>query len=162
MTISTPPPPLDDPSVSDPLECPPLKWGIIGCGRVSHDFVQALKHLPTASVVACAARSKDSAQEFSTKHSIAKSYGSYDELLQNEDIQCVYVGNVHSFRRQIGERCLLANKHTLLEKPFACSTEDAEYLIGLAKERNLFLMEVRVLLVLLCVVLRRMLAHYHY
>jgi hypothetical protein len=39
--------------------------------------------------------------------------------------------------------CLLAKKHVLLEKPFACSVKDAEYLIGLAKERNLFLMEVR-------------------
>lgn len=142
MTISTPPPPLDDPSVSSPLECPPLKWGIIGCGRVSHDFVQALKHLPTASVVACAARSKDDAQEFATKHGIPNYYGSYDDLLKNEDVECVYVGNVHSFRRQIGEKCLKANKHTLLEKPFACSVEDAEYLISLAKERKLFLMEV--------------------
>lgn len=141
MTISAPPPPLDDPSVSDPLECPPLKWGIIGCGRVSGDFVQALKHLPTATVVACAARSKDSAQEFAIKHKISKSYGSYDELLADDDVQCVYVGNVHSFRRQIGEKCLKANKHTLLEKPFACNAVDAEYLINLAKEKNLFLME---------------------
>lgn len=146
MTISTPPPPLDDPSVSDPLECPSLRWGIIGCGRVSHDFVQALKHLPSASVVACAARSQESAQVFATKHGIPKAYGSYDELLADDEVQCVYVGNVHSFRRQIGEKCLKANKHTLLEKPFACNAEDAQYLINLAKERNLFLMEVSVML----------------
>lgn len=50
---------------------------------------------------------------------------------------------MHAFRRQIGEKVLKANKHCLLEKPFACSTADAEYLIGLAKERQLFLMEVR-------------------
>ena len=138
----TPPPPLDDPSVTDPLECPPLRWGIIGCGRVSHDFAQALKLLPSASVVACAARNEDSAKEFATKHRIDKSYGSYDALLEDDEVQIVYVGNVHSFRRQIGEKCLKANKHTLLEKPFACNAQDAEYLIGLAKERNLFLMEV--------------------
>jgi hypothetical protein len=58
-------------------------------------------------------------------------------------VDIAYVGNVHSFRRTTGEMCLLANKHVLLEKPFACSVKDAEYLIGLAKERNLFLMEVR-------------------
>ena len=145
MTISTPPPPLDDPTVEDPLKCPALKWGIIGCGRVSHDFVQALKHLPSASVVACAARSKGSAQEFASKHKISKAYGSYDELLAEDEVQCVYVGNVHSFRRQIGEKCLKANKHTLLEKPFACHANDAEYLINLAKERELFLMEVSAL-----------------
>ena len=73
MTALTPPPPLDDPSVSDPLECPPLRWGMIGCGRVSHDFTQALKHLPTQTVVACSARSADSAKAFAEKHGIEKS-----------------------------------------------------------------------------------------
>lgn len=137
----TPPPPLDDPSVADPLECPPLRWGLIGCGRVSHDFVQALKHLPTASIVACSARDVRRAEEFAEKHGIPKAYGSYDELLTDEQVEIVYVGNVHAFRRSVGEKCLLANKHVLLEKPFACTLEDAEYLISLAKERNLFLME---------------------
>lgn len=141
MTISVPPPPLDDPSVSDPLECPPLRWGLIGCGRISHDFTQALKLLPTATVVACSARSLDSAKAFADKHGIEKAYGSYDELVNDKDVDIVYVGNVHSFRRPIGEMVLKANKHCLLEKPFACSYEDAKYLAFLAKERNLFCME---------------------
>ncbi|GAX15118.1 dihydrodiol dehydrogenase / D-xylose 1-dehydrogenase (NADP) [Fistulifera solaris] len=138
---NTPPPPLDDPTVAHPLECPPLRWGLIGCGRVSHDFAQALRHIPTASIVACAARELDRAQEFATKHGIVKAYGDYDEMLKDPAIDVVYVGNLHAFRRSIGEKCLLANKHVLLEKPFACKLEDAEYLCGLAKERNLFLME---------------------
>jgi dihydrodiol dehydrogenase / D-xylose 1-dehydrogenase (NADP) len=138
---STPPPPLDDPSLENPLQCPPLRWGMIGCGRVSHDFTQALKHLPTASVVACAARSIDSAKAFAEKHKIPSHYGSYEELLADDSVQCVYVGNVHAFRREIVEKVLQADKHVLVEKPFACSLQDAEYLIGLAKERNLFMLE---------------------
>jgi predicted dehydrogenase len=63
--------------------------------------------------------------------------------VNNAEVDIVYVGNIHAFRRQTGEMCLLANKHVLLEKPFACNTSDAEYLMALAKERNLFLMEVR-------------------
>jgi dihydrodiol dehydrogenase / D-xylose 1-dehydrogenase (NADP) len=137
---SVPPPPMDCPSVSDPLSCPSMKWGILGCGRVSHDFCQALKHLPTQSVVACSARSADSAQAFATKHNIPW-HGTYDDMLLRPDVDIVYVGNVHSLRRSTGEKCLNANKHVLLEKPFACSVADAEYLIQLAKERNLFLME---------------------
>jgi dihydrodiol dehydrogenase / D-xylose 1-dehydrogenase (NADP) len=132
---------MDDPSVKDPLQCPPLRWGMLGCGRVSHDFTQALKYLPSQTVVACSARSEDSAKKFAEKHGINKYYGSYDAMLQDPEVDIVYVGNVHSLRRSTGERCLLANKHVLLEKPFACSVEDGEYLIGLAKERNLFLME---------------------
>jgi predicted dehydrogenase len=69
--------------------------------------------------------------------------GSYDEMLKDPEVDIVYVGNVHSFRRETGEKCLMANKHVLLEKPFACSYEDCEYLMKLAKEKNLFIMEVR-------------------
>ncbi len=69
--MSTPPPPLDDPT-KDPLECPPLRWGLIGCGRISHDFTQALKILPTQKVVACSARSVESAKAFADKHEVGK------------------------------------------------------------------------------------------
>ena len=141
MTSSVPPPPLDDPEQTDPMFCPPLKWGILGCGRVSHDFSQALKHLPTQSVVACSARSADSAEKFAEKHKIGKHYGSYDEMLKDPEVEIVYVGNIHNSRKEIGEKCLMHSKHVLLEKPFACSVNDGEYLISLAKERNLFIME---------------------
>ena len=73
---------------------------------------------------------------------LAGSDGSYDDMLEDPDVQVVYVGNVHSFRRETGEKCLKAGKHVLLEKPFACTVADGEYLMGLAKERNLFIMEV--------------------
>jgi len=141
MTIESPPPPLDDPSLIDPLVCPALKWGILGCGRISHDFTQALKLLPTQTVIACAARDFHSAQDFARRHKISTFYDSYEDLFTHADIDIVYVGNIHSLRRSIGEKVLKANKHCLLEKPFACNAEDARYLISLARERNLFFME---------------------
>jgi len=66
-------------------------------------------------------------------------------VLNNDQVDIVYVGNVHAFRKSVGEKVLKANKHCLLEKPFACNTEDAKYLISLARERNLFLMEVSII-----------------
>ena len=139
--MSSPPPPFDDETVDNPLSCPELRWGLIGCGRISHDFTQALKLLPSASVVACSARSLTDAQRFAEKHNISKYYGSYDELIADQEVDIVYVGNVHCFRRVIGEKVLKGNKHCLLEKPFSCNLEDAMYLVQLAKERNLFCLE---------------------
>jgi len=141
MTIESPPPPLDDPLLRDPLECPPLKWGILGCGRISHDFTQALKLLRTQTIIACAARDLVSAKVFADRHKISTYYGNYEELINHKDIDIVYVGNIHAFRRSIGEKVLKAKKHCLLEKPFACNVDDARHLISLARERNLFLME---------------------
>ena len=137
----TPPAPLDSPSLTNPLECPPLRWGFVGCGRVSHDFVQALHHVSSAQVVACAARDLERAKEFASKHGIDKAYGSYEELAQDPSVDIVYVGNIHIFRRSVGEMCLMNNKHILLEKPVACNLEDAKYLVELAKSKNLFMME---------------------
>ena len=151
--LSSPiPSPFDDPTLVPTLDddllstCPPLNWGIIGCGRVSHDFCMAVRnHVPTAKLVACATANNNvpnnRSQEFATKHGFANAYTSYHELVENSEVDIVYVGNVHSFRRETGEMCLNAGKHVLLEKPFTCTVEDAEYLISLAKEKNLFLQE---------------------
>ena len=148
-TVAVAPPiPLDKKDetllyTGDPLaNCPPLRWGILGCGRVSHDFVQALKLIPTASVTACATSSPGPrARDFASQHGIGAWCSSYDELVTAADIDIVYVGNVHAFRRQDGERCILAGKHVLLEKPFACNTADAQYLIQLAAQHRVFLQE---------------------
>lgn len=45
-----------------------LRWGFLGCGKISNDFVNALKNVPGAHFRACAARSLSSAQEFATTH----------------------------------------------------------------------------------------------
>jgi len=60
----------------------PLRWGICSAGKISHDFVVGLKALPEADhqVVAVAARSADDAEKFAKTHSIARHYGSYQEL----------------------------------------------------------------------------------
>lgn len=100
--MSQVPSPLDSPTLKDPLECPPLRWGLIGCGRVSHDFTQALKHISTAKVVACSARDSSRAKEFAEKHGIEQAYGSYEELVNDPNVDIVYVGNVHAFRLQTG------------------------------------------------------------
>lgn len=141
-TAAPPPAPLDSPNLTDPLECPPLRWGILGCGRVSHDFVQALKLVPTVTVTACAARDLERARAFASKHGIPAAYGGgYDELLRDETVDIVYVGNVHAFRRQDGEKCIRAGKHALLEKPYACNPADARYLVELASQKRVFLQE---------------------
>ncbi|KAL3766603.1 hypothetical protein ACHAW5_011164 [Stephanodiscus triporus] len=93
------------------------------------------------SVVACLARSLDNARKFADKHGIRNLYGSYNEMVRNEDVNIIYVGNLHAFRRETAEKCLAANEHVVVEKPFACNVADGEYLLGLAKERDRFIME---------------------
>ena len=66
----------------------PLKWGIISTGRIANDFVSALKILSENEhkVLAVAARSKERADQFAEKFSIPRAYGSYLELVEDEDV----------------------------------------------------------------------------
>ena len=73
-----------------------LKWGILSAGKISHDFVSALKTLPPGEhqVVAVAARGEKSAQEFANLHAIPKFYEGYDSLFADEEVQIVYIGKI--------------------------------------------------------------------
>ena len=73
-----------------------LKWGIVSAGKISHDFVCALKTLPQGEhqVVAVAAREEKSAQEFAKVHAIPKFYEGYEGLFTDEEVQIVYIGKI--------------------------------------------------------------------
>lgn len=63
------------------------RWGVVGCGKISADFVTALKAVKGEHcVVAVAARSLTRAHEFSRVHSVGRSYGSYEELARDEEV----------------------------------------------------------------------------
>ena len=66
-----------------------LRWGICGAGKISHDFVVGVKTRPVNEhgVLAVAARSKESAAVFAERHGIGKSYGSYEDLVQDAEVR---------------------------------------------------------------------------
>jgi dihydrodiol dehydrogenase / D-xylose 1-dehydrogenase (NADP) len=125
------------------LECPPIRWGILGCGRVAHDFCLALRLLPTQSVAACAAASGglERAGKFAALHGIPRRYGTYEELLRDAGVDVVYVANLHKDRLETVELCLRHRRNVLVEKPLAMSGGDAARLVEMAKESGAFLME---------------------
>ena len=76
------------------------RWGILGCGKISSDFTNCLKH-NGSQVVACASRTLQSSEAFAKKHKIDKAHGSYQDLFADEDVTIVYIGNVHVSRRDV-------------------------------------------------------------
>jgi dihydrodiol dehydrogenase / D-xylose 1-dehydrogenase (NADP) len=103
--------------------------------------VNALKSVPHAEVVACAARSIKSAQEFSKKHGIPAAYGNYEDLVNDKNVQVVYVSSLHHCHYEHTMLALNHGKHVLVEKPAAIDTKQLSAMYKLAEEKNLFLME---------------------
>ncbi|KAL7524757.1 hypothetical protein ACHAWF_001071 [Thalassiosira exigua] len=122
---------------------PPLRWGVLGCSKVAHDFVQALKYLSIAcglphSVVAVGSRSADRAARFAALHDVPNSHGSYEELCADANVDVVYVATLHPYHREHAELALGNGKHALVEKPFAMTEEDARAVYDLANRKGLF------------------------
>ena len=125
------------------LEMAAIRWGICSAGKVSHDFLVGLKTLPETShqVLAVAARSLDSAQSFASKHSIPRAYGSYEELAKDQELDVIYIGTINPSHISCVKLMIEAGKSVLCEKPFTMNAAETKELIGLAREKNVFLME---------------------
>uniref|UniRef100_A0A674HPN0 Trans-1,2-dihydrobenzene-1,2-diol dehydrogenase n=1 Tax=Taeniopygia guttata TaxID=59729 RepID=A0A674HPN0_TAEGU len=123
---------------------PPTRWGICGAGAISHDFVLALGTLPRSehTVVAVAARDLGRAQTFARRLGVPRAYGSYEELAQDPDIDVVYVGTVNPTHLPAGLLFLRRGRAVLMEKPMALDAREVAQLVGTARERGVFLMEV--------------------
>lgn len=119
-----------------------MKFGIMGPGRIAHSFSGAVKEIPGSEIVAVASRSSiEKAEAFAREEKIGIAYGSYEELLANDDIDTIYIATTHNFHYENIRMCLNAGKHVLCEKPMVLTEKEAIAAFDLAKEKGLFLME---------------------
>jgi predicted dehydrogenase len=100
-----------------------------------------LNTLPDAEVLAVGSRSEVSAERFAEERGVPRRYASYEDLAADPDVDVVYVATPHPFHAENAELCLGAGKAVLCEKPFTVNAGEAERVVGLARERGLFLME---------------------
>ena len=118
-----------------------IKWGILGPGRIAHQFVQSLKCINDAEITAVGSRSIERAAEFAKEHGISRSYSSYADLAADPDIDIVYVATLHPAHFECSMLCLKAGKAVLCEKPFTLNATETKTLIKTARAAKLFLME---------------------
>lgn len=116
------------------------RWGIIGAGIIAKKLVGALKASGSAVPAFVASRSAARAEAFARECGV-ESFGSYEELLARSDLDVVYVATTHNFHRDNVRMVLERGLPVLVEKPFTVNAEEADDLISLARERDLFLME---------------------
>ncbi|HEY4327704.1 MAG TPA: Gfo/Idh/MocA family oxidoreductase [Mucilaginibacter sp.] len=118
-----------------------IRWGILGAGRISRKFASDLKLVEDAELIAIGSRSKQSADEFSKEFPVKYCHHSYLELVQNPEVDVIYIATPHNLHYENTLLCLQHNKAVLCEKPFAINSKQAIEMIQLAREKKLFLME---------------------
>lgn len=118
-----------------------IRYGIISTGKIANALADAISGLDDCEVVAVGSRTLESAQAFAAKYNIPAAYGSYEELVNDPNVDVVYIGTPHSHHYDNLLLALGANKHILNEKAFTINADQAEHVINIAREKNLFLME---------------------
>ncbi len=137
-----------------------MKFAILAPGKIAQSMATAVKGLREGTVLetqelarqmgvdpstielyAVASRSLERASAFTSQWGFEKAYGSYEEMLEDEAVELVYVASPHSHHYEHAKMCLEHGKHVLLEKAFTVNAKQAEELIVMAREKGLLLAE---------------------
>ena len=118
-----------------------IRWGFLSAGGIASVFAAALQHSESGEAVAVAARSGPDAARFAARYGIARSYQGYEALLEDPDVDVVYLSTPHPLHAEWAIATLQAGKHLLCEKPLTLNLTDARRIVQAAGHSNRFLME---------------------
>ena len=119
----------------------PIRWGILGAGGIA-DTVSGDINLTEGNVVtAVGARHADRAARFAAKHGATRSYGDYHSLVNDDEVDVVYVTTTHPHHRAHALMAIKAGKAVLIEKPVCLNARDAREVFAAAIQADVFSME---------------------
>lgn len=142
-------PPCAAPGAPSPITATgrALRWGVIATGGIAAKVTADLALLEDAVLHAVSSRSADSAEAFAERFGFTTSYGNdgaeagYRRLIDDPEVDVVYIATPHGQHHEIAKAALTGGKHVLCEKPFTINATEAEELAAIAADRGLFLME---------------------
>jgi D-xylose 1-dehydrogenase (NADP+, D-xylono-1,5-lactone-forming) len=120
---------------------PPLRWGILATGRIAAEVIPGLLRSQVNELVAVGSRDSGRARAFADQSGIPTAYGSYEELLSDPGIDCLYVCLPNGLHGEWVRRAIEAGKHVLCEKPLTPTAPEAEELFATAAAHGVVLAE---------------------
>ncbi len=118
-----------------------VNWGILGAGSIAKAIATGLGQSRTGKLLAVASRSQEKADKFGAERNVPRRYGSYEALLNDKDVDVVYVCTPHPLHARWAIRAIEAGKNVLVEKPFALNAPQAAAIFEAAREAGVFAME---------------------
>ena len=115
-----------------------MKIGILGAGNIAGTMAVTLNGMKDAQGYAVAARELSRATEFAKTYGIEKAYGSYEELVSDEEVELIYIATPHSHHFEHMKLCIEHNKPVLCEKAFTRNAKEAKEIFTLAAEKKVF------------------------
>ena len=94
-----------------------------------------------AILYAIASNNQERRERFAETYNATKIYTNYESLVNDENVDIVYIATTHNFHYSNALLCLNANKPVLCEKPLCINSKEAQVLINIAKKNKVFFME---------------------
>ena len=117
-------------------------WGILGPGFIAtRAIIPAIQGVSNSRVLAVASSNKERSREFSIRFGIERSYSGYQDLLDDPDVDVVYIALPNHLHREWTIRAAEAGKHVLCEKPLAMYAAECNEMIAACQQANILLME---------------------
>jgi len=114
---------------------------IIGTGWIAEKMAITVQGMPEAEIYAVVSRTPERARWFAGEWNIPKAYASKEEMLEDPNVDLVYIATPHSEHYEEARICLSAHKPVLCEKAFTATAWQAEELLRISKEKNVFITE---------------------
>lgn len=115
-----------------------FKIGVMGAGRIAEKVVDTLNKVDAFTVHAIASRDINKANKFGDTYNVEKRYGSYEELVQDPDVELIYIATPHSHHAEQAKMCINAGKPVLVEKAFSYDAKTTEEVLKLSEEKGVF------------------------
>ena len=119
----------------------PVRWGILSTANINRHVIPAAHGSDKAELIAVASRDQSRADEYAREWEIDRAYGSYEALVEDPDVEAVYISLPNSMHVEWSMHCLEAGKHVLCEKPLDRRPEDVERAFDAADHAGRLLME---------------------
>ena len=117
------------------------QWGVMSTARINAKFLAGVALSHECDVLAVASRDPDRAAQYARENGIERSYGSYEQLLDDPDVEAVYISLPNSMHLEWSQRALRAGKHVLCEKPLSRRAAEVEAAFDVAQSADRLLME---------------------
>lgn len=118
-----------------------MNMAILGAGNIANMMAQTIASMNKVTSYAVASRDLKKAERFAVKYQFQKAYGSYEELVNDPEVDLIYIATPHSFHFEHAKLCISHKKPVLCEKPFMVNAKQAKEIIEYAKEQGVFITE---------------------
>jgi predicted dehydrogenase len=118
-----------------------VKWGIVSTADINRKVIPGAKASPKVDLVAVASRDRQRAESYAREWGIERAYGSYEELLEDPEVEAVYISLPNTLHCEWSIRAVEAGKHVLCEKPMSRHPADVEAAFDAAARADRILME---------------------